>query len=82
MVDIIYWHRKMGHLNVRELIKCCKDKSVRGIDLKRIDFELKEFGAKKTVADMCVYMKRSGESFMIVAIFIDDMIASKNAIVD
>jgi len=79
MDNVICWHRRMGHLNVRELIKCCEDKSVRGIDLRRIDSEFEKFGAKKTVADMCVYVKGSGESFMIVTIFVDDMIASKDA---
>jgi len=28
------WHRKMGHLNVHDLVKCHKDKSVCGMNLK------------------------------------------------
>jgi len=74
MDDVICWHRRIGHLNVRELLKCYEDKSVRGIDLKRIAFELEKCGTKKTVADMYVYVKGSGESFMIGTIFVDDCV--------
>jgi len=28
------WHRKMGHLNVHDLVKCHRDKGVRGLNLK------------------------------------------------
>jgi len=28
------WHRKMGHLNVHDLVKCHRDNSVRGMNLK------------------------------------------------
>jgi len=38
------------------------------------------FGAKKTAADMCVYVKGSGENLSIIAVYVDDiLIASKNA---
>jgi len=32
--DFKVWHRRMGHLNARDLIECCKDGKVRGINLK------------------------------------------------
>ncbi|KMQ86502.1 rna-dependent dna polymerase [Lasius niger] len=31
---IVMWHRRMGHLNFRDLIKCDKNGSVRGMNLK------------------------------------------------
>jgi len=45
----------------------------------RIDQVLREFGAKKSSADSCVYIKGSGNDSIIIALYVDDiLVASKD----
>jgi len=45
----------------------------------RIDKEVREFGARKSTADSCVYIKGNGDDLMIIALYVDDiLVASKS----
>jgi len=55
MENVMRWHRRMGHLNIRDLIKCHEDKSVCGTDLKKVNREF--------VCEICVRGKMTKTPF-------------------
>jgi len=45
----------------------------------RIDDELLKFGARRSSADTCVYVKGDNEDLLIIAVYVDDvLVASRN----
>ena len=75
----------LGQLGSGKTIRVCRvRKALYGLKqsgrqwFKKLDHELRRLGLKPTDADPCIYVRRSGDSLIIVSVYVDDILIATN----
>ena len=83
----IYMNQPEGFVEIgKEILVCKLNGSLYGLKqasrcwFKTMDTFLKDKGYKQSMSDNCLYIKRVGEEFIIISLFVDDLLLACNSV--